>query len=104
MATASRCAICFSWTIWSTRSCSPSGTCPTIAGQAFNIGGGPDNTVSLLELMEQIAALHGEPPEVEFGDWRVGDQRWYVSDSGKFGRLTGWRPLVGVAEGIRASA
>ncbi len=32
------------------------------AGQAFNIGGGPDNTVSLLELIAQIAALHGETP------------------------------------------
>jgi CDP-paratose 2-epimerase len=71
------------------------------AGQAFNIGGGPDNTVSLLELIGQIAALHGEPPAVEFGDWRVGDQRWYVSDSARFNRITGWRPLVGVAEGVR---
>jgi CDP-paratose 2-epimerase len=74
---------------------------PEIAGQAFNIGGGPDNTVSLLELIARIAALHGEAPRVEFGDWRVGDQRWYVSDTAKFGRATGWRPRVGVAEGIR---
>jgi CDP-paratose 2-epimerase len=74
---------------------------PEIAGQAFNIGGGPDNTVSLLELIAQIAALHGENPKVEFGDWRVGDQRWYVSDSSRFGRITGWRPQIGVAEGIR---
>jgi CDP-paratose 2-epimerase len=72
-----------------------------IAGHAFNIGGGPDNTVSLLELVAQIAGLHGENPEIEFGDWRVGDQRWYVSDSTKFSHLTGWRPQVGVSEGIR---
>ena len=81
--------------------CWPSSHMPEIAGQAFNIGGGPDNTVSLLELIAQIAALHGGPPEVEFGAWRVGDQRWYVSDSAKFCRATGWRPQVGVAEGIR---
>jgi CDP-paratose 2-epimerase len=74
---------------------------PDIAGQAFNIGGGPDNTVSLLELIAQIAPLHGEAPMVEFGDWRVGDQRWYVSDGAKFSRATGWRPQIGVAEGIR---
>jgi len=74
---------------------------PEIAGQAFNIGGGPDNTVSLLELIARIAALHGAAPRVEFGEWRVGDQRWYVSDTAKFGRTTGWRPQVGVAEGIR---
>jgi CDP-paratose 2-epimerase len=71
------------------------------AGQAFNIGGGPDNTISLLELIAQITALGGMTPTVEFGDWRVGDQRWYVSDSTRFGQATGWRPLVGVAEGIR---
>jgi CDP-paratose 2-epimerase len=72
-----------------------------VAGQAFNIGGGPDNTVSLIELIAQIAALHGEPPAIVFGDWRVGDQRWYVSDSTRFSHITGWRPLLGVAEGVR---
>ena len=72
-----------------------------IAGEAFNIGGGPENALSLLELIAQIAALHGERPPVEFGAWRVGDQRWYVSDCGKYRDATGWRPRVGVAEGIR---
>jgi CDP-paratose 2-epimerase len=72
-----------------------------VAGQAFNIGGGPDNTLSLLELTAQIASLHGRPPEVEFGDWRTGDQRWYVSDNSKFNRATGWCPRIGVTAGIR---
>jgi CDP-paratose 2-epimerase len=74
---------------------------PGIAGRAFNIGGGPRNTVSLVELIGQIAALQGEDPALEFGEWRVGDQRWYVSDHGKFSDATGWRPRIGVAEGIR---
>lgn len=72
-----------------------------IAGEAFNIGGGPGNTLSLRELIAQIAALDGERPAVEFGDWRVGDQRWYVSDCGKFTEATGWRPRIGVVDGIR---
>ena len=38
-----------------------------VAGNAFNMGGGPGNAVSLLELVEQIAACVGERPEVEFG-------------------------------------
>src|SRR6185312_2181937 len=74
---------------------------PEVAGQAFNIGGGLDNTVSLLELIQHIAALHGDSPKLEFGDWRIGDQRWYVTDSSKFSRVTGWRSEVGVAEGLR---
>jgi CDP-paratose 2-epimerase len=74
---------------------------PEIAGQAFNIGGGPDNTISLCELVERISALNGDAPEIAYGPWRIGDQRWYVSDPSKFERATGWRPKINVEEGIR---
>jgi CDP-paratose 2-epimerase len=70
------------------------------SGQAFNIGGGPGNTVSLLELLELMSELLGEKPTVRFEDWRTGDQRYYVSDTGKFQRLTGWTPRVTVPEGL----
>jgi CDP-paratose 2-epimerase len=70
------------------------------SGQAFNIGGGPGNTVSLLELLELIGELLGWSPEVEFDDWRTGDQRYYVSDPRKFQRVTGWTPRIGVREGL----
>jgi CDP-paratose 2-epimerase len=69
-------------------------------GQAFNIGGGPGNTVSLLEVLEQIGDILGHQPEVEFSEWRTGDQRYYVSDTGKFQRATGWQPRVSVPEGL----
>jgi CDP-paratose 2-epimerase len=72
----------------------------TIAGQAFNIGGGAGNTVSLLELLDLIAEIGGERPDVAFHDWRVGDQRYYVSDTAKFGAATGWAPTVGVERGV----
>jgi CDP-paratose 2-epimerase len=62
---------------------------PQIAGQAFNIGGGLDNTMSLIEVIERITALNGSPPVVAYGPWRVGDQRWYVSNPDKFERATG---------------
>jgi CDP-paratose 2-epimerase len=74
---------------------------PEIAGQAFNIGGGPENSLSLLELIDRIAGLQGYRPGLRFGDWRVGDQRWYVSDCGKFTDVAGWRPRVGCDDGIR---
>ena len=73
---------------------------PTESGEVFNIGGGPANAVSLLELIHEIGELTDRPPEVAYDDWRVGDQRWYVSDTCKFGRATGWRPTVGVREGV----
>jgi CDP-paratose 2-epimerase len=72
-----------------------------IAGQAFNIGGGPDNTISLRELIDRITMLTGSPPGIAYGPWRVGDQRWYVSNSGKFTEATGWRPKTSVENGIR---
>jgi CDP-paratose 2-epimerase len=71
-----------------------------LAGQPFNMGGGPGNTVSLLELLRLIAQLQGQKPDVEFDDWRPADQQYYVSDTRKFFAATGWRPKVGVAEGI----
>ena len=72
----------------------------TLAGRAFNIGGGPDSTTSLLELVDLIGEVAGERPRVRFGEERPGDQRYYVSDTSSFRAATGWRPRVGVAEGV----
>ena len=71
-----------------------------LAGQAFNIGGGPRNVISLLDLLDRIEALHGERPPLDFQEWRTGDQRYYVSDTRRFQEETGWAPKVGVEEGV----
>jgi CDP-paratose 2-epimerase len=71
-----------------------------LAGRAFNIGGGPRNTTSLVELIELIGELQGRAVSVRFDDWRVGDQRYYVSDTRAFQLATGWRPRFGVREGV----
>jgi CDP-paratose 2-epimerase len=73
---------------------------PEIAGQAFNVGGGPDNTLSLLELLDLVAELTGRRPEVSHAPWRTGDQRYYVSDTRRLQRRTGWHPEVGVRQGV----
>jgi CDP-paratose 2-epimerase len=72
----------------------------TLRGRAFNMGGGPRNTTSLVELVERIGRLGGGAPEVSHADWRVGDQRYYVSDTHAFEAATGWHAGVGVAEGV----
>jgi CDP-paratose 2-epimerase len=69
-------------------------------GQAFNIGGGPRNTISLLELLEMIGGLRGRKVKVSFERWRAADQRYYVSDTRHFQETTGWRPEVSVREGV----
>lgn len=71
-----------------------------ISGHAFNIGGGPENTVSLVELLDIIHELHGRKPSIEYDDWRPCDQRYYVSDFGKFEAATGWAPRVSVTDGV----
>jgi CDP-paratose 2-epimerase len=73
---------------------------PVAAGRAFNIGGGPANAVSLIELLEQVTALTDRAPRLTYDEWRVGDQRYYVSDTARFTEATGWRPRVGVREGL----
>jgi CDP-paratose 2-epimerase len=71
-----------------------------LRGRAFNLGGGPSNTLSLLEMLGHIGRLSGRVPDASFGDWRPGDQRWYVSDTGAFERAAGWRARVGLEEGL----
>jgi CDP-paratose 2-epimerase len=71
-----------------------------LGGRAFNLGGGPANTLSLVELVERIAATTGRAPVVRHDRWRTGDQRWYVSDTRRFAEATGWRARVGVDVGL----
>jgi len=71
-----------------------------VAGEAFNIGGGPSNTLSLLELIEIIDQLCGCRPDLIFEAWRSGDQQYFVSDTRKFKAATGWAPKTAVRTGI----
>jgi CDP-paratose 2-epimerase len=73
-----------------------------LGGRAFNIGGGIAHTVSLLELIRQLEGLIGRELDVAFSDWRVGDQRYYVSDTSRFAAETGWRAQVAPEQGIAA--
>lgn len=70
------------------------------AGRAFNIGGGPDNAVSLRGVVDRLTELHGEPPELRYDRAREGDQRYYVSDTRALQRATGWQPMTSAEDGI----
>ena len=71
-----------------------------LAGQVFNIGGGPQNTVSLLEILDLIKDKTGKAVQVDFEDWRTGDQYYYVSNTAKFRKATGWKPAYSVDQGV----
>lgn len=72
------------------------------AGQIYNIGGGPQNTMSIwLEFRPILEKLVDTPIEVRYAKWRPGDQRIYVSDIRKAQRELHWRPTVSVEEGLQ---
>lgn len=73
----------------------------TVRGRAFNIGGGPAKAISLQETIRLIERLTGIRPEVSYASPRPGDQPIFVSDTGRFRRLTGWSPHVEVVDGVR---
>ena len=75
-----------------------------VSGRAFNLGGGPANAISLRQLLAHIADLTGRPVETRYADWRAGDQRYYVSDTGRATRELGLRPARPWREGVAALA
>ncbi len=70
------------------------------AGHVYNIGGGPENTVSLLELLSVLEELCGHSIPRSFSDWRPGDQRIYVTNVQSACNDFGWHPEVSRLEGI----
>ncbi len=70
-------------------------------GQAFNVGGGPANTLSLLETLAHLEKLLGKPLKKSFDEFRPGDQRVFITDIAKVRSVLGWQPKVGVEEGIQ---
>jgi CDP-paratose 2-epimerase len=72
-----------------------------ISGQAFNIGGGPDNAVSLIEVVEQISRFNKKEIDISYSNWREGDQKYYVSDTRKMELATGWTPKTNAKDGLQ---
>ena len=72
------------------------------AGAVLNIGGGAANTLAIwTEFEPLISRLSGAPvAEPQRGPWRPGDQLVCVLDTSRAGQLLGWRPQVGVTDGI----
>jgi len=67
----------------------------------FNIGGGKDNTISLIEFLEELFALTAKRPEVKFGDWRPSDQKVYITDTSKLEKALNWKIKTKVLDGIK---
>lgn len=72
-----------------------------VAGGVYNVGGGPEFTMSVwAEFGLILERLLGRPIPVAYADWRPGDQRIYVSNIDKARRELDWAPQVSVQAGI----
>lgn len=72
-----------------------------VAGEIYNIGGGPNNTLSVWKEFEPLLRnAFGKPLQVEFHPPRPGDQVIYVSDIQKAKRDFGWQPAVTFPQGL----
>jgi CDP-paratose 2-epimerase len=71
-----------------------------IGGGVYNIGGGPDNTMSIWqECGPLLEELLGEKIPVSRSGPRPGDQKVYVSDIRKAQAELGWAPTIPVRQG-----
>jgi len=72
----------------------------TVKGRAFNLGGGPENAVSLRQLLAHMGHLLGREVDIRFEDWRAGDQRYFVADTRAADQALGLSPKVPWKAGV----
>jgi CDP-paratose 2-epimerase len=72
----------------------------TLTGQAFNLGGGAANAISLKMVLEEIAAITGREICLSHADRRTGDQLYFVADTSRLANAIGWRPSVNWRAGL----
>lgn len=72
-----------------------------VKGQAFNLGGGPANAVSLRVLLREIGEMLGRDVAIRHADTRQGDQGYFVADTRKLSEATGWQAKTAWRDGVR---
>jgi CDP-paratose 2-epimerase len=73
----------------------------TSKGQVFNVGGGPEKSISIwMEFSKILEEISGKEIPVEYNDWRPGDQKVYISNINKCKKELGWSPEIKVKDGL----
>jgi CDP-paratose 2-epimerase len=67
----------------------------------YNIGGGVENTLSLLELIDILENETGKKAKIKYDKWRKGDQKVYISDISKAKKKLNWKPKISPKEGVK---
>jgi CDP-paratose 2-epimerase len=71
-----------------------------VNGNAYNIGGGPANTLSVKEILGTFKKRYPDFKTPALAEMRPGDQPVFVADIRKAKKHFGWAPKIGVDEGI----
>ncbi len=74
------------------------------SGKIYNVGGGYDNSLSLLEFINLLPSLANTKIDYSFSDWRPGDQPIFISDSSKINTDIGWQPAINKNDGLKKIA
>ena len=73
----------------------------SLSGDVFNLGGGVEHNISVMEALDAIAKITGVKAAITYSEWRAGDQKVYISDTSKVKNKLHWSPVVTTSEGIR---
>lgn len=71
-----------------------------VAGQVYNIGGGRENSLSLLEYIRLLEKKVGRKLKVKYAPWRPGDQKVFIANTAKLKKELGWTPKTPFKKGI----
>jgi CDP-paratose 2-epimerase len=72
-----------------------------VKGQAINLAGGPQNTLSIWsEFGPWLESKLGHPMEIARAETRPGDQLVFVANIERAKRQLGWQPEISVQDGI----
>lgn len=66
----------------------------------YNIGGGPENKISLVECIHMIGEILGRKPEIEYHEERPGDMRYFICDISKATKNFGFKPAISPRKGV----
>jgi len=73
-----------------------------LKNEVFNIGGGAQNTISLLELLDYLQDLTGNASILSYADWRISDQKVFIADTSKVQAKLGWKALISPKVGVES--
>ena len=72
-----------------------------VCGQDYNIGGGLENSISLLQCLKLLKKISNKDLNLIFKNERQGDQKIYISDISKINSQLNWKPTITLEDGIR---